>query len=101
MNISLGSRLCAGHRAPKAGAVRGGGAPGLQPSRTKKHPAAPGGSGGGGGGGESFLRVHWVAVPQASCARRVNRRRPERARSAAAGGGAPEEGSAGPAPRQH
>jgi|EP01047_Picozoa_sp_COSAG01_P014516 hypothetical protein len=98
MNISLGSRLCAGHRAPKAGAVRGA----LQPSRTKKQHAAPGGSGGGGGGGgESFLRVHWVAVPQASCARRVNRRRPERARSAAAGGGAPEEGSAGPAPRQH
>jgi hypothetical protein len=29
----------------------------------------------GGGGGESFLRVHWVAVPQALRARRVNRRR--------------------------
>jgi hypothetical protein len=25
-------------------------------------------------GGESFLRVHWVAVPEAMCARRVNRR---------------------------
>jgi hypothetical protein len=29
----------------------------------------------GGGGGESFLRVHWVAVPKASRARRANRRR--------------------------
>jgi hypothetical protein len=29
----------------------------------------------GGGGGESFLRVHWVAVPKAMRARRVNRRR--------------------------
>jgi hypothetical protein len=28
-----------------------------------------------GGGGESFLRVHWVAVPQGLRARRVNRRR--------------------------
>eukprot|EP01047_Picozoa_sp_COSAG01_P077102 COSAG01_NODE_13766_length_1524_cov_1.944406_1_plen_78_part_00 len=28
---------------------------------------------GGGGGGESFLRVHWVAVPEAMRARRVNR----------------------------
>jgi hypothetical protein len=27
------------------------------------------------GGGESFLRVHWVAVPKALRARRVNRRR--------------------------
>jgi hypothetical protein len=34
-----------------------------------------GGGGGGGGGGESFLRVHWVAVPKALRARRVNRRR--------------------------
>eukprot|EP01047_Picozoa_sp_COSAG01_P007289 COSAG01_NODE_275_length_19669_cov_8.676188_13_plen_200_part_00 len=33
---------------------------------------------GGGGGGESFLRVHWVAVPEPLRARRVNRwrRRP-------------------------
>jgi hypothetical protein len=31
------------------------------------------GGGGGGGGGESFLRVHWVAVPEALRARRVNR----------------------------
>jgi|EP01047_Picozoa_sp_COSAG01_P080379 hypothetical protein len=29
----------------------------------------------GGGSGESFLRVHWVAVPEALRARRVNRRR--------------------------
>ena len=29
--------------------------------------------GGGGDGGESFLRVHWVAVPEAMRARRVNR----------------------------
>jgi hypothetical protein len=28
-----------------------------------------------GGGGESYLRVHWVTVPQAVRARRVNRRR--------------------------
>jgi hypothetical protein len=33
---------------------------------------------GGGGGGESFLRVHWVAVPKALRARRVNRRRRRR-----------------------
>jgi hypothetical protein len=39
---------------------------------------------GDGGGGESFLRVHWVAVPEALRARRVNRRR--RAGRAAAGG---------------
>jgi hypothetical protein len=32
-----------------------------------------------GGGGESFQRVHWVAVPEAMRARRVNRRlRPPR-----------------------
>jgi hypothetical protein len=40
-----------------------------------------GGGGGGGGGdddGESFLRVHWVAVPKATRARRVNRRRRRR-----------------------
>eukprot|EP01049_Picozoa_sp_SAG25_P007890 SAG25_NODE_672_length_6012_cov_14.256046_2_plen_153_part_00 len=48
---------------------------------------AGGGDGGGGarlaaaaaaadcGGGESFMRVHWVAVPKALRARRVNRRR--------------------------
>jgi hypothetical protein len=34
-----------------------------------------GGGGGGGGGGESFLRVHWVAVPKALRARRVNKQR--------------------------
>jgi hypothetical protein len=33
------------------------------------------GCGRGGGGGESFLRVHWVAVPKPVRARRVNRRR--------------------------
>eukprot|EP01047_Picozoa_sp_COSAG01_P055139 COSAG01_NODE_6106_length_3848_cov_1.384102_2_plen_182_part_00 len=39
-------------------------------------PAAAAADGrGGGGGGESFPRVHWVAVPQALRARRVNRRR--------------------------
>jgi hypothetical protein len=32
----------------------------------------------GGDGGESFLRVHWVAVPQALRARRANRRRRRR-----------------------
>jgi hypothetical protein len=31
-----------------------------------------------GGGGESFIRVHWVAVPKALRARRVNRRRTRR-----------------------
>ena len=35
----------------------------------------PCGGGGGRGGGESFLRVHWVGVPKALRARRVNRRR--------------------------
>jgi hypothetical protein len=35
------------------------------------HPA--GLNAGGGGSGESFLRVHWVAVPEALRARRVNR----------------------------
>jgi hypothetical protein len=44
-------------------------------------PTLPHGSGGGGGGGgESFLRVHWVAVPQAWRARRVNRWRWRRRR---------------------
>jgi hypothetical protein len=33
-----------------------------------------------GGGGESFLRVHWVAVPKALRTRRVNRRRRRRRR---------------------
>jgi hypothetical protein len=43
-----------------------------------------------GGGGESFLRVHWVAVPKALRARRVNRRRRRRlpGRLAGRGGGA-------------
>jgi hypothetical protein len=37
---------------------------------------ADSGGGGGGGGGKSLLpRVHWVAVPEALRARRVNRRR--------------------------
>jgi hypothetical protein len=34
--------------------------------------------GGGGGDGESFLRVHWVAVPKAMRARRINSRRRDR-----------------------
>jgi hypothetical protein len=34
-----------------------------------------GSHGGSSGGGESFMRVHWVAVPKALRARRVNRRR--------------------------
>jgi hypothetical protein len=41
-------------------------------------PAAAGGSAGSGGGGDSFLRVYWVAVPEALRARRVNRRRRRR-----------------------
>jgi hypothetical protein len=55
-------------------------------ARLMQQPAA---AAGGGGGGESFLRVHWVAVPEALCARRVNRR-PQRAAplGAAAGAGA-------------
>eukprot|EP01047_Picozoa_sp_COSAG01_P026762 COSAG01_NODE_1735_length_9365_cov_3.816318_11_plen_150_part_00 len=43
-----------------------------------------GGGGGGGGGGESFLRVHWVAVPKAVRARRVNNRHCEAAGRAVA-----------------
>jgi hypothetical protein len=42
----------------------------------------------GGGGGESFMRVHWVAVPEVLRARRVNRRwrrRPRRRWPAAEG----------------
>jgi hypothetical protein len=35
--------------------------------------------GGGGGSGESFMRVHWIAGPQALRARRVNRRVPRAA----------------------
>jgi|EP01047_Picozoa_sp_COSAG01_P035866 hypothetical protein len=38
------------------------------------------GDGDGGGGGESFLRVHWVGVPEAWRARRVSRRRRRRPR---------------------
>eukprot|EP01047_Picozoa_sp_COSAG01_P030095 COSAG01_NODE_2087_length_8456_cov_2.656456_6_plen_104_part_00 len=60
---------------------------------------APRGRGGGAGGisrrlaagdgGESFLRVDWVAVPQAMRARRVNRgRRRRRRRSRTCGVGA-------------
>jgi hypothetical protein len=40
-----------------------------------------------GGSGEWFLRVHWVAVPEALRARRVNRRR-TLARGGGGGGGA-------------
>jgi hypothetical protein len=39
-----------------------------------------------GGGGESFLRVHWVAVPKGSRARRANRRRRRRRQPAASSG---------------
>jgi hypothetical protein len=46
-----------------------------------------GGSGGGGGGGECFLRVPWVAVPEALRARRVNSRRWWRGGRAGAAGG--------------
>jgi hypothetical protein len=44
------------------------------------HGGGHGGGGGSGGGGESFLRVHWVAVPKILRARRVNRRRRRRQR---------------------
>jgi hypothetical protein len=53
-----------------------------------------GGSGGGGGGGESFLRVHWVAVPQAMRARRVNRRRRRRRQTEALHGAERQDGAA-------
>jgi hypothetical protein len=55
---------------------------------------------GGGGGGESFLRVHWVDVPKALRARRVNRRRRRRRRRpSSARQGAPHAGGwAGRAP---
>jgi hypothetical protein len=49
---------------------------------------------GGGGGGESFLRVHWVAVPEALRARRVNRRR-RRRRSVVRGGAHAQGGGRG------
>jgi hypothetical protein len=52
---------------------------GRQPSPYSSADAgASHGGGGGGGGGESFLRVHWVAVPKALRARRVNRRKSPR-----------------------
>eukprot|EP01047_Picozoa_sp_COSAG01_P019603 COSAG01_NODE_1095_length_11714_cov_9.062930_2_plen_99_part_00 len=44
----------------------------FEPEPATAHGLAPGA--GGGGGGESFLRVHWVGVPEALRARRVNRR---------------------------
>jgi hypothetical protein len=50
---------------------------------------------GGGGEGESFHRVHWVAVPQALRARRVNRRRQRRRRRGGGGGGARGDRAAG------
>jgi hypothetical protein len=48
----------------------------LAPTEAQRTMAKPAQSesGGGGGGGESFLRVHWVAVPEAMRARRPNRR---------------------------
>jgi hypothetical protein len=54
-------------------------AAGLLPSGWQPYFALRGGGGvapiGGGDGGESFLRLHWVAVPKATRARRANRRR--------------------------
>jgi hypothetical protein len=47
-----------------------------------------GAGGGGGGGGESLLRGHWVAVPEALRARRVNRLRRRRRRRRSPGGAA-------------
>jgi hypothetical protein len=83
-----------GHKRPRSGMPPahpppcfsgGGGRSGAVPRPRAKKPKAGrvlavgkagGGTGGtGGGGGESFLRVHWVAVPKALRARRVNRRR--------------------------
>jgi hypothetical protein len=62
----------------------GSGAAAFYPHRTAAAAAVGGGGGGGavvGGaaGGSTFLRVHWVAVPQALRARRVNRIRSGRA----------------------
>eukprot|EP01047_Picozoa_sp_COSAG01_P041719 COSAG01_NODE_3596_length_5895_cov_13.108351_5_plen_151_part_00 len=45
------------------------------------------GGGGGGGGGECFMRVRWVAVPEALRARRANSRRRWRGGRAGAAGG--------------
>jgi hypothetical protein len=64
-----------------------------QPDRTKRKRGPEGDAGGcGSGGGESFLRAHWVAVPKAMRARRVNRRRrrrhPEEVEAAAKAGAA-------------
>jgi hypothetical protein len=50
----------------------------VRASARQQQQAEQAGGGGGGGGGESFLRVHWVAVPKATRARRPNRRRRRR-----------------------
>jgi hypothetical protein len=76
------SRLHAGYRqwiqaeANSGGGGGGGGGLGQKSMRSISDGVATprAGGGGGGGGGESFLRVHWVAVPEAVRARRVNRR---------------------------
>jgi hypothetical protein len=54
------------------------------------------------GGGESFLRVHWVAVPKELRARRINRRRRRRRRLGNRQALAwPRAAAAAAAPRRH
>jgi hypothetical protein len=65
--------------AAAASPLAGGGTQGMAGAAMAQGP------GGGGGGGESVLRVHWVAVPKVLRARRVNRRRRDAPRAAAAG----------------
>jgi hypothetical protein len=77
------------HTSSTGGALEGPPSP-LQSTRGEQPPERwhmPGTDGGGGGGGESCLRVHWVAVPEAVRARRVNRRRRRRGREEACSGG--------------
>jgi hypothetical protein len=52
---------------------RGGPSPPPADDPSERHSALPR-TPRAGAGGESFLRVHWVAVPEALRARRLNRR---------------------------
>jgi hypothetical protein len=74
--VAGGQAVGAGGRAGAGHAGEGGGAGGAGGGGVRAEVGSAGGGGvrGGGGGGESFVRVHWVAVPQALRARRPNRR---------------------------
>jgi hypothetical protein len=76
--------------AAAAAAAAGGRAADNQPAEDSAARAHGTSELGGSGSGESFLRVQWVAVPQALRARRANRRRQRRRRCQPArrGGGA-------------